>query len=452
MIENQINIQNRFSMRVNFNLKSLANVGSKKSQIWLTTTIKGKRVRVYTGLLIEKEYWKRTTRSEVGECAITDTRLSRVVNEENKRVNRELSKILNYCKEYGKMVSRQDLMSEPLEHSADNFKRIIECKIRGKEAAIRKNPKDFIEDYIKRKARMTNRNTQCRIVSGTVYNHKNALRRLMLFCEEERLGLVWELFNDRFEERFTAWMQDKGYSANTIASQYSIMKVWFVEAEDKGLIIDKRFHKWVTKSHDVENIYLTVEEIERIYRLDFSSEELRSQIDHRQRIEETRDMFVVACWTGLRFGDWKNLSNVEINGNMMTVHTKKTNNTVIIPLHPFVKEVYEKYGNRFPKVVHKTHTLQQIRLCAKWAGIDEHTSLSRVRGGRTVVKRGAKSDFLMNHTARRSFATNMYLKGVPPISIMAITGHTTEANFMKYIKVDKHQHAEIVRQAFAQQP
>ena len=52
MIENQINIQNRFTMRVNFNLKSLANVGSKKSQIWLTTTIKGKRVRVYTGLLI----------------------------------------------------------------------------------------------------------------------------------------------------------------------------------------------------------------------------------------------------------------------------------------------------------------------------------------------------------------------------------------------------------------
>lgn len=55
----------------------------------------------------------------------------------------------------------------------------------------------------------------------------------------------------------------------------------------------------------------------------------------------------------------------------------------------------------------------------------------------------------MNHTARRSFATNMYLKGVPTISIMAITGHTTEANFLKYIKVDKLQHARIVAQAFA---
>ena len=81
MIENQINIDNKFSMRVNFNLKSLANVGSKKSQIWLTTTIKGKRVRVYTGLLIEEEYWMRKTRSEVGECAITGMHLSRAINE-----------------------------------------------------------------------------------------------------------------------------------------------------------------------------------------------------------------------------------------------------------------------------------------------------------------------------------------------------------------------------------
>ncbi len=452
MISNKINRQSPFTMRLNFNLKSLANVGSKKSQIWLTTTIKGKRVRVYTGLLIENEYWKKTTRSEVGECAITGTHLSRVVNEQNERINTELRNILKYCKEYGEMVSRQDLMSEPLEHSADNFKRIIECKIRGEEAAIRKNPKDFIEDYIQRKARMVNRDTQRRIVSGTVYNHKNALRRLMLFCEEERLGLVWELFNARFEERFTAWMQDKEYSANTIASQYSIMKVWLTEAETEGLITDKHFHRWTTKCHDVENIYLTEEEIAKIYHLDFNSEELRSQINPRHRIEETRDMFVVACWTGLRFGDWKDLSKIEIVGHIMTVHTRKTNKTVVIPLHPFVREIYEKYGGVFPKVVDKTHALHTIRLCAKWAGIDEHTSLSRVRGGRTVVKRGAKSDFLMNHTARRSFATNMYLKGVPPLSIMAITGHTTEANFMKYIKVDKHHHADIVRQAFAPQP
>jgi integrase len=43
-------------------------------------------------------------------------------------------------------------------------------------------------------------------------------------------------------------------------------------------------------------------------------------------------------------------------------------------------------------------------------------------------------NLLSTHTARRSFATNLFLSGFPAISIMKITGHTTEKSFMKYIK------------------
>lgn len=132
----------------------------------------------------------------------------------------------------------------------------------------------------------------------------------------------------------------------------------------------------------------------------------------------------------------------------MTVHTHKTNTTVVIPLHPMVKSILTKYNNTLPKSVDKTHTLKQIRKCAELAGITTPVSLRRVKGGRSIAKSGAKYEFIMNHTARRSFATNMYLKKVPSISIMAITGHTTEENFRKYIKVDKLHHAKIVAEAF----
>jgi len=49
------------------------------------------------------------------------------------------------------------------------------------------------------------------------------------------------------------------------------------------------------------------------------------------------------------------------------------------------------------------------------------------------------------HTARRSFATNMYKMGIPSITIMAITGHRTETAFLKYIKVTPQEHAEKMR-------
>lgn len=341
-------------------------------------------------------------------------------------------------------------MNNGLEHNAKNFSSFINGKIRGVEATIRKNPVDFINAYIERKSQMVNKDTQRKIVSGTIYNHRNALQRLQKFCEDKHIRLVWEVFNAQLEERFTAWMMSKNYTANTIASQYSIMKVWLSEAEIEGLITDKSFHRYTTKCHDVENIYLTEEDINKLYAIDFNDEVIKAQIDPRDNIETTRDLFVVACWTGLRFGDWKDLSEAEINNNTMVVHTHKTNTTVVIPLHPMVKAILAKYNGKLPKSVDKTHTLKQIRKCAELAGISEHISLSRVKGGQSVIKRGEKHQFIMNHTARRSFATNMYLRGVPAISIMAITGHTTEANFLKYIKVDKEQHARIVAQAFAQ--
>lgn len=38
------------------------------------------------------------------------------------------------------------------------------------------------------------------------------------------------------------------------------------------------------------------------------------------------------------------------------------------------------------------------------------------------------------HTARRSLATNLYLRDTPLRYIMSITGHTTESQCLKYIK------------------
>ena len=231
-------------------------------------------------------------------------------------------------------------------------------------------------------------------------------------------------------------MMSKNYTANTIAAQYSIMKVWLSEAEIEGLITNKSFHRYQTKCQDVENIYLTVEDINKLYALDFNDEAIKAQIAPFSNIEITRDLFIVACWTGLRFGDWKDLSTANINTDTMVVHTHKTNTTVVIPLHPIVKAIITKYNGMLPKSVDKTHTIQHIRKCAELAGISEQVSLGRVKGGQSIIDRSKISVPDEPHS-KKKFCNNMYLKGVPTISIMAITGHTTEANFMRYIKVNK---------------
>ncbi len=55
---------------------------------------------------------------------------------------------------------------------------------------------------------------------------------------------------------------------------------------------------------------------------------------------------------------------------------------------------------------------------------------------------------LLSHTARRSFATNAYKAGVPLPSIQAITGHSSEAQLRRYLKLDAEEKAVIALKDF----
>jgi integrase len=63
------------------------------------------------------------------------------------------------------------------------------------------------------------------------------------------------------------------------------------------------------------------------------------------------------------------------------------------------------------------------------------------KGGKRQEVTYKKYEKIQTHTARRSFATNAYLSGIPAISIMKITGHQTESVFMRYICISNEENA-----------
>ena len=77
-------------------------------------------------------------------------------------------------------------------------------------------------------------------------------------------------------------------------------------------------------------------------------------------------------------------------------------------------------------------------------GIDTPISTSRTEGNRLIERVAPKWQLVTNHTARRSGATNMYIAGIPSISIMKLTGHTTERSFLKYIKISQEENANLL--------
>ena len=69
-----------------------------------------------------------------------------------------------------------------------------------------------------------------------------------------------------------------------------------------------------------------------------------------------------------------------------------------------------------------------------------------IQGGKHIVIKKPKYEFVSSHTARRSFATNEYMaKGLNVRDIMAITGHKTEKSFYKYIRQTPKENAERVK-------
>ena len=119
-----------------------------------------------------------------------------------------MKKIIGYCQEFVNIASASDLQSDTLPFNADTFKEFVTNKIRGKEVMIRKNAEAFIVDYIDRKSKEVNKRTHRLLSAGIIYNHSNALNRLRQFCVEKRKNRVWELFDRRFEDLFTEWMNE----------------------------------------------------------------------------------------------------------------------------------------------------------------------------------------------------------------------------------------------------
>ena len=69
-------------------------------------------------------------------------------------------------------------------------------------------------------------------------------------------------------------------------------------------------------------------------------------------------------------------------------------------------------------------------------GLNDRVIFSYTKGGQLKTVTHEKWELISSHTARRSAATNMYLTGrMKTLEIMKLTGHKTEQNFFRYIRL-----------------
>jgi integrase len=249
-------------------------------------------------------------------------------------------------------------------------------------------------------------------------------------------------FNDitiDFYDDFVAYFNRKDYSPNTIGRLVKDLKTILRAAKEEGINTNTEYErkKFKVLKVDTKQIYLSEDELHRIYELDLKDQPL---------LDQARDIFLVGCYTAMRFSDFSRLSQDHIktssNGTkIIEMITKKTGTSVILPIHPILEAILEKYNYKLPKS-YEQKVNKRIKDVGKLAGINELIQLDGTKGGLKYAKSVKKYELIKTHTARRSGATNMFRAGIPSLDIMKLTGHKQESNFLLYIRQTKEQTAE----------
>jgi integrase len=266
---------------------------------------------------------------------------------------------------------------------------------------------------------------------NTTKTYNTVIGHLKAFEVSQRYPISFDTITLTFYHKYVDYLKKKaGLSQNTIAKHIQVIKVFMNEALDMGYTKNVQFRnkKFAASWIDTDAVYLNDAELTKLFKHDLSK---------NKKLEQVRDLFVFGCMVGLRFSDYSNVKPeniVTIDGErFIKIITQKTGEQVVIPCSPIVLQIFDKYQNNpnnLPKSLSNQKFNDYIKDALKDAEMDEK--------GRLLTDPGKELwECVSSHTARRSFATNLFLDGYPTLEIMKITGHKTEKSFLKYIRVSK---------------
>jgi len=270
--------------------------------------------------------------------------------------------------------------------------------------------------------------------SSTTKSYSVTRKNLSDYQAKHKVILTFKNVDIDFYNSFIKFLNKSGLAKNTIGTRIKILKTFLSNAEQRGLNVCQDFRKktFAKPNEETNPVYLSISELTTIYQLN----------NLPKYLDKVRDIFLIGCFTGLRFSDLSKLTQDNITSDdLISIKTQKTGQNVDLPIHPIVKQILEKYEYKLPKLLSNQKFNEYIKDVVKFAGIDEPVNITKTKGNLLTSQNIKKYDLISSHTARRSFATNAFLNDMPAISIMKITGHKTETSFMKYIRMSTKDNA-----------
>ena len=381
--------------------------------IYVRLTVGGKRLEFSTKKFVEKSKWSPEL------CKMKGT------TEEARSINSYLdlmkTKVFN---------AQMELMHRNENLTIENFKE----KLLGTEQRQRMLIPIF-QDHNNKIKELVGKE----YAPGTLERYKTSLSHTVEFLQWKYKVSDIEInkIDHAFVTDYEFWLRSVRNCANNTAVKYiknfsKIIKLCL--ANDW---LDKNpFANYKSKVKEVERVYLSEDEIQKIIEKDFKTE----------RLSLVRDIFLFSCFTGLAYIDVKNLTkshiSIGIDGEKwIFTHRQKTETASKIPILPVTQMIIDKYVNH-PKSNNEDRLLPILTNQKMNAYLKEIAAVCEIEKELTF------------HIARHTFATTVTLtNGVPIESVSKMLGHKSLRTTQHYAKVlDKKvsEDMKVLRDKFSQ--
>ncbi len=386
--------------------------------IFLSITYSGNRVKLKTKQKVKPNAWNKTSNSVRKNW----TEYAEVQNELN-RIELVVKRTI------------KDLVEK--NHSlpvSSELKKVLETKVFAEDVADTNiSFWTYYAEFINQLKHRKNPRTGKPITKATIEQYNQTFKTLKGFENDTGKIISFMLLSNKLYDDIVKYLEVLNFTPNTVGKHIKHIKSVINRAiYNDGVAVSENYRDkyWAvskqTKTAE-EIVFLNEEELEELWKLDLSE---------KPTLEKARDVFLVGAFTALRISDITRLRLDHVDSdNIIRIHTQKTDKIVSIPLRREVKLILEKYDGKMPKISEQKVNENIKLVCMELKSMHKKIYEKKTQGNSTSLIEYKKYEKVTTHTGRRSFASNMYKRGVSTQMIMAITGHKKEADLYRYIGI-----------------
>lgn len=274
---------------------------------------------------------------------------------------------------------------------------------------FRGEPKETFYQFFERTVKMWEGDKK----QSTLNSYWNTLKILKLMDADVDFADIDYAFVQRWDYYLKTERQNV---VNARLNRHKCLKAIIRQAMLQGLMSKTPYMHFKIKREEGKREFLEIEEVKKLMAFELPMLHIKQQ--------RTKDMFLLGCFTGLRFSDvvrltWGNIQlNEEGTGGVLTIKMQKTSKEVKTALIPPMVEILKRYRKEnldepiFDNITNQGIN-RNLKVLMKLVGIDKNITF---------------------HCSRHTFASNHLEVDTPIANLKDLLGHSDISQTQVYAK------------------